>query len=174
MRISPSALTAAVLLFSLSLWCQREGSAKPSAPTALKPQPIPFSHKGHLQFDPACVYCHEMPEPGEDMTYPAEAKCMVCHATIKAESPVIQKLAAYYKDHQPVPWVQVYSLPDFVFFSHKTHIQQGKVACEVCHGPVAKRDVIIKEKEISMKACVDCHTERHARVACNTCHNPHP
>ena len=99
---------------------------------------------------------------------------MVCHATIKAETPGIQKLAAYYKDRQPVPWVQVYLLPDFVFFSHKTHIQRGKVACETCHGPVAEREVITKEKSISMKACVDCHAERHARVACNTCHSPHP
>jgi hypothetical protein len=174
MRISLSSLAAATLLFGVPLRSQREASPKPNAQPAPKPQPIPFSHKAHVLFDPDCAYCHEMPEPGEDMTYSAEAKCMACHAMIKAESPAIQKLAAYYKDHQPVPWVQVYLLPDYVFFSHKTHIQRGKIACETCHGAVAERDVITKEKDISMKACVGCHNERHARVVCNTCHNPHP
>jgi Cytochrome c7 and related cytochrome c len=115
-----------------------------------------------------------MPEPGEEIAYPAEAKCMKCHTAIKAASPAIQKLAAYDKDHQPVPWVQVYSLPDFVFFSHRTHIEKGKVRCETCHGPVAEREVITRERDISMKVCVDCHIEQHARVACNTCHSPHP
>jgi hypothetical protein len=174
MRISPSSLVAAVLFFGVSLWSQREESPQPNAQRAPKPQPIPFSHKLHVQFDPKCVYCHEMPEPGDEMTDPAAAKCMPCHSTIKTDSPAIQKLATYVKDHQPVPWVQIYSVPDYVFFSHKIHIKRGKVPCETCHGLVAEREVITKEKDISMKACVDCHTERQARVTCNTCHTPHP
>jgi hypothetical protein len=174
MRISTVLTTVAIFLLGIPLYSQSGESSKSAAQTAPKPQPIPFSHKVHSQFFPKCVYCHEMPAPGEEITYPTEAKCMACHSTIKAESPAIQKLAKYYKDHLPVPWVQVYSLPDFVFFSHMTHIERGKVACETCHGPVAERDVITREKDISMKACVDCHVERHARVACNTCHSPHP
>ena len=172
MRISLAFLAA--LLLSLSLWSQREEPPKASTQTAPKTQPIPFSHKVHVPFDTTCAYCHGMPDPGDDMTYPAESKCMTCHDSVKADSPAIQKLAAYNKDHQPVPWVQVYSLPDYVFFSHKTHIKKGKIGCETCHGQVAERDVITKEKEISMKACVDCHIEKHARVVCNTCHAPHP
>lgn len=171
MRLSPAFLA---LLFSVSLWAQRAESPKASDQPAPKAQPIPFSHKLHVPFDTTCAYCHEMPEPGEEMTYPAESKCMGCHASVKTESPAIQKLAAYDKDHQHVPWVQIYSLPDYVFFSHKTHIKKGKIGCETCHGPVAERDVIAKEKDTSMKACVDCHVEKHARVICNTCHAPHP
>jgi hypothetical protein len=172
MRISPAIL--ATLLLSVSLRAQRAESPKTSDQPAPKAQPIPFSHKLHVPFDTTCAYCHEMPEPGEEMTYPVESKCMACHASLKTESPAIQKLAAYDKDHQHVPWVQIYSLPDYVFFSHKTHITKGKIGCETCHGPVAERDVITKEKDTSMKACVDCHVEKHARVICNTCHAPHP
>ena len=108
------------------------------------------------------------------MTFPSAERCMTCHSSIKTESPAIQKLASYARNHQDPPWVQVYLLPDFVYFSHKTHIEKGKVTCEDCHGPVAERDVISREKDVSMKACVGCHTQMHARVTCNTCHNPQP
>ncbi len=140
----------------------------------VKPQPIPFSHKLHGHLGLECQSCHEMPGPGWDMSYPAEAKCMVCHASIKTDSPPIAKLVAFYKDHKPVPWVRVYKIPDYVFFSHKAHLKKPGVSCDVCHGSVTERDVLTKEKPTSMKACVDCHAERGAPVRCNYCHNPNP
>ncbi len=133
-------------------------------------QPIPFSHKLHAHSGLQCLDCHEMPPPGWDMTYPAEEKCMQCHASIKAEGPAIMTLAGYYKERKPVPWVQIYKVPDYVYFSHKTHYKKAGIDCEVCHGPVAERDVISKEKPTSMAACVDCHKERGARLTCRTCH----
>jgi len=174
MQMRPASLAVTALLLTLSGWAQHEESAKPDAHSAPKPQPIPFSHKLHVEYEPHCAYCHEMPAPGDEMTFPNESRCMLCHSIIKVESPAIQKLAAYEKTHQNVPWVQIYSLPDYVFFSHNTHIRKGKIACETCHGPVTERDVITKETDISMKACVDCHVEKHARTICNTCHAPHP
>lgn len=104
------------------------------------------------------------------MTYPVEEKCMQCHASIKAEDPAIMKLARYYRERKRVPWVQIYKVPDYVYFSHKTHYKKAGIDCEVCHGPVAERDVITKEKPTSMAACVDCHKERGARLTCRTCH----
>ena len=92
MRVSAAVL---VLLFSVSLWSQHEESPKANAQPAPKAQPILFSHKLHVPFDTTCAYCHEMPEPGEEMTYPAESKCMACHASVKTESPAIRKLATY-------------------------------------------------------------------------------
>ncbi len=115
-----------------------------------------------------------MPEPGWDMTFPAEAKCIECHARIKADSPAILRLAEFSKEHKPVPWVRIYKIPDYVAFSHKAHSKKAKIGCEVCHGPVAERDVIAKEKPTSMAACMDCHREKGARVSCNYCHNPNP
>jgi hypothetical protein len=112
-----------------------------------------------------------MPEPGWDMTYPSEEKCMQCHETIKAESPAIVKLTEYYKERRPVPWVPVYRVPDYVFFSHLRHVKKAGIGCDVCHGPVAERDVVVKEKSIGMAACMDCHKDKGARHTCRTCHN---
>jgi len=134
-------------------------------------QPIPFSHKLHTRFVQRCEDCHAMPDPGWDMTYPAEAKCMECHATIKNGSPAVVKLAEYWKEQKPVPWVQIYKVPDYVFFSHKVHWKKAGIACEVCHGSVTEREVVTQEKPTTMAACVDCHRERHAAVTCRSCHN---
>jgi len=104
------------------------------------------------------------------MTYPAEAKCMQCHVVIKADSPAIKKLSESYNAKKPIAWVRIYELPEYVYFSHKVHVQKGKIGCEDCHGPVAERDVLSKEKPTSMPACMDCHKQRGAPVNCHTCH----
>ena len=142
---------------------------KPRPP---KPQPIPFSHKLHVALGRQCADCHEMPEPGDLATYPKEAKCMVCHAGVKTESPSIMALAAYFKRQKPVPWVQVYKVPDFVWFSHKKHDKKDGITCDTCHGAVAEREVIYKEKLTTMASCMECHDQMGASVACNACHNP--
>jgi Cytochrome c7 and related cytochrome c len=115
--------------------------------------------------------CHAMSGNGWDMGYPPEGKCMECHATNSAKSPAISKLADYYNEHKAVPWVKIYSLPDEILFSHKRHYTNGKVDCAVCHGPVAAREVITKERSISMESCIDCHKERKAPSTCRSCHN---
>jgi hypothetical protein len=84
------------------------------------------------------------------------------------------KLAGYYEAKKPIPWVRIYQLPEYVYFSHSLHHEKAKIGCELCHGPVAERDTITKEKAISMTACMDCHSERGASVKCNRCHSPNP
>lgn len=140
---------------------------------ATKSQPILFSHKVHTAFIPRCTDCHPI-STREDISYPPEAQCMQCHTTIAVKSPEIIKLTEYYRQQKPVPWVQIYELPDFVYFSHSIHSSKAKVGCSVCHGPISERDVITKEKSISMVACVECHLKSSAPVKCNTCHNPNP
>jgi hypothetical protein len=132
-------------------------------------QPIAYSHKTHVGLGLKCAECHTMPGKGEAATFPAESKCMSCHSAIKTDSPEIQKLAAYHRDKKPVPWVRVYKLPDYVWFSHKTH---SKSKCETCHGPVAEREVLAREKPITMVACMACHEDTGASNECNFCHNP--
>jgi hypothetical protein len=144
--------------------------AQDKAPAA-KPQPIPFSHKLHTQFIPECLECHKLSSDGWTMNYPPEEKCMVCHATIKVESPPIKKLAEYFAQKKPVPWVQVYRVPDYVYFSHRTHTKKAKLDCEICHGPVRERDALTKEKPTSMQACINCHKEKDAPIGCRTCHD---
>ncbi len=137
-----------------------------------KPQPIPYSHKTHVALGLKCVECHTMPAPGELATFPKEAKCMSCHVAVKTDSPAIQKLAEFHKQQKAVPWVRVYKIPEYVYFSHRVHYKDGKVACEMCHGPVAERDVLTREKSNNMAECMFCHDERRISIACNFCHNP--
>lgn len=132
-------------------------------------QPIPYSHKTHLALGLKCKDCHANPDPGEVMGFPATSKCMACHTTIKADSPAIQKLAAYAKDKQPVPWVRVYQIPGYVIFSHRVHTQ-ADVTCQTCHGEVAQRDVMVKEVAHNMGSCMACHQERKVSNDCSLCH----
>lgn len=133
-------------------------------------QPIPYSHKKHLALGLECTGCHTMPGKGEAATFPAESKCMTCHVSVKKESAAIQKLAEFARKKEAVPWVRVYKLPAYVWFSHKIHGSAAK--CGRCHGDVAAKDVMIKEKPIDMNSCMTCHDEHKASNECNLCHNP--
>ena len=130
-------------------------------------QPIPYSHKQHLALKLACSDCHLNPEPGDAMTLPAAANCMNCHSTIRKDSPAIQKLTAYKPE---IPWVRVYKVPEFVFFSHKTHLGKG-AKCEDCHGQVAQQDRLFREGDLSMAGCMSCHREHDAPMGCESCHD---
>ena len=134
-------------------------------------QPLPFSHKQHVAAGLDCKNCHEIPEPGDFAGIPATDKCVVCHLGIKKDSPHIQRLADYHSKNAPVPWKRVYRIPDYVFFSHKEHLNRAQATCETCHGPVRERDVLRKEKETSMAACMDCHRTAGASLACDYCHD---
>ncbi len=139
-------------------------------PPAGPVQPVPYSHKTHLAMGLKCNNCHTNPDPGEVMGFPAESKCMQCHQAVKKDSPHIQKLAASAKENKPMPWVRVYRIPGFVFFSHRAHIQQG-FDCSKCHGPVAERDVIRKEVSLAMGDCMECHRHNKASTDCKFCHD---
>jgi hypothetical protein len=134
-------------------------------------QPLPYSHKQHIALGLKCQTCHIEPDPGEMMTYPATEICMSCHETVDKDKAPIQKLAEYAKSHQDIPWVRIYRIPDWVDFSHKNHLEAG-ATCDRCHGAVAQRDVLFKEGDLSMGACMECHREKGAPVQCDYCHDP--
>ena len=138
------------------------------------PQPIPFSHKTHAgAMKLACKMCHPNPDPGETMTIVPAAKCMECHSAIKADSPYIKLLATYAKTGQDVPWARVYAIPSYVDFSHRAHLEKGNT-CRQCHGPVAERDQLSEETDISMGGCMNCHKAAKASLECGFCHDePH-
>jgi len=94
---------------------------------------------------------------------------MFCHVTIKADSPAIRKLAKAKKTGEKIPWVRLYQVPDFVFFSHASHAAAG-VGCASCHGAVAEREALAAEMPTNMQSCVACHKERHASISCVLCH----
>jgi|SRR5215813_6615140 len=60
------------------------------------------------------------------------------------------------KDSKPIAWVKVHSLPDFVYFDHRPHVNAG-VACQKCHGPVETMERVRQVEDLSMGWCVNCH-----------------
>ena len=158
---------AAVLLTSLSLL----GEDAKTKPVAVE-QPLPFSHKQHVTLGLNCSDCHRSPDPGEKMTLPPTSKCMDCHATIAKDKLAIQKLAEFAKSREAVPWIQLYKVPDWVWFSHRTHLEAG-ARCDDCHGPVAQRDALWKEVNLNMDTCMNCHRKNNATLDCNACHEAH-
>ena len=149
-----------MLTFAMTVVAQ-----SPPAPT----QPIPFNHKLHTAASLKCTDCHSMPDPGEAVTFPSTSKCLICHRTIKADSPAIKELQRFATAKQEIPWARVYEIPSFVYFSHKVHTASG-ASCETCHGPVAQREQLAKETDLSMGACMNCHSSHKATLDCAGCH----
>lgn len=136
-------------------------------------QPIPFSHKTHVvdvKLD--CADCHVSPAKfGDAVSIPDAPKCLECHASSTAATPTLGQLNTYVEKHQPIPWVRVFRLKDFVYFDHLYHLQNG-VHCEDCHGPISSEDVVSDRlNTTNMNFCQPCHVKTGARTACNTCHD---
>jgi hypothetical protein len=135
-------------------------------------QPIPFQHNKHVSQGLKCLDCHPVPDPGDFAEIVSTERCMLCHSSIKTDSPAIQKLTEYHKQGERVPWEPVYLIADYVYFSHKQHLSRAGAQCADCHGPVGEREFLAKERDISMAACMDCHRAKSASLECNFCHEP--
>jgi len=69
-----------------------------------------------------------------------------------------------------IRWVRVYEVPSYVSFNHRTHLN-ANLNCSECHGPVATRDVLAKEGNISMGGCINCHRQKSVSIDCTFCHD---
>lgn len=122
-------------------------------------QPVPFSHQHHvggLGID--CRYCHNTVEEADFAGMPATHTCMTCHSQIWVTSDMLKPVRASYETDRPMHWQRVTKLPDFVFFNHGIHVQNG-VACETCHGRVDKMPLVWKVHNMTMGWCIDCHRD---------------
>ncbi|HEX3160386.1 MAG TPA: cytochrome c3 family protein [Gemmatimonadaceae bacterium] len=133
-------------------------------------QPVNFPHPVHVQsLQMNCVYCHFAADKSPDPGMPAVGTCMGCHTVVAAGKPEIQKLAKYYNEKKPVPWVRIHKVPDYVHFPHMRHVDAG-VTCQSCHGQVQNMPRVYQYSSLNMGWCVSCHVERKARYDCATCH----
>jgi Cytochrome c7 and related cytochrome c len=134
-------------------------------------QPIAYTHKVHLANGMQCVQCHVGVDTGPDAQLPSVKVCMMCHQAIATDKPEIQKLAAYYRRGEDIPWQRVYDYPReaHVKFNHAPHLR-ADVECKVCHGDMAQQTVAVRSVDLTMGYCVDCHKTKGASIDCNTCH----
>lgn len=114
-----------------------------------------FSHLTHAPLRQPCTKCHAA--TGERAGFPALDACAVCHTKFTAAETTF-------------PTQRVFHLPDFVYFSHKLHIDAG-AECGRCHSNIAASHTVKQEPEPTMKFCMDCHTETKAPIKCYTCHD---
>jgi hypothetical protein len=174
MAAKPAAflLLAAVLTAQTTTSPQAAQQMVPDNPSEHTPpaQPIPYSHKKHLSLGLDCKDCHANPEPRKLMTFPDTSKCMLCHATVAKDKPAIQKLAAFAKSKQTIPWVHVYTVLPGVEWNHRAHLDAG-IKCETCHGQVREMEAMSAVTSVTtMYSCLHCHEMNQAKTACDTCH----
>jgi hypothetical protein len=128
-------------------------------------QPIAFPHDRHVKvLGMDCQYCHSGARKGIHAGIPPTQVCMGCHKAVSTEGrPELDKLKAYWNEGngEPIPWVKVHDLPDFVYFSHKRHVVAG-VACQECHGQVQDMQVDQRVAPLNMGWCLDCHAQHES------------
>ena len=142
-------IVAAMVGVYLSPWMTDQGIAKP--------QPVPFSHKHHVdQLKIDCRYCHATVERAAYAGYPATETCMSCHSQIWTNSPLLEPVRESYRTGEPVVWNAIYDLPDFVFFNHSVHVAKG-IGCSSCHGRIDQQHLAAKAQPLYMGWCLSCH-----------------
>jgi hypothetical protein len=142
-------------------------------------QPIQFPHKRHIDNGVQCLYCHPGALRGPSPGLPTETKCWGCHQQmeITKRSKLLQPLVHAVENNEPIQWVPVAQVPDFVHFVHRPHIAAG-LNCETCHGDVSKMTIYENPQVMNMGWCLKCHKQKAADnpelytklTDCSTCH----
>ncbi|MCA9592781.1 MAG: cytochrome c3 family protein [Myxococcales bacterium] len=120
-------------------------------------QPVPYSHAlhaGQLAID--CRYCHNTVDKAAMAAIPATETCMNCHQRVRAKSPKLELVRQSYATGEPIPWVKVHDLPDYVYFNHSAHVTRG-IGCVSCHGRIDRMEEVYQHETLSMGWCLDCH-----------------
>ncbi len=156
-------------------------------------QPIHYSHKIHAGDNQIeCKYCHSSARVSKHSGIPSLNVCMNCHVNIaeyNGEEDLekgytkefytneIKKLykavgwneetQSYTGETQPVKWVRIHNLPDFVYFNHAQHVSVAGIECQKCHGPVEEMEILYQHSSLTMGWCINCHRETNVNVADN-------
>lgn len=168
-------LITALSLFSLASFGIYQTQTPPE-------QPIHFPHNLHVGLGIQCLYCHPGALRGPSPGLPTQTKCWGCHQQIaKTFDPnfpeLSEKLVGYVERNEPIPWVPVAQVPDFVHFTHRPHIAAG-LNCENCHGDMRQMEIAENPQVLNMGWCLNCHKSRttddpEKRIKltdCGTCH----
>jgi menaquinone reductase, multiheme cytochrome c subunit len=181
-----SALSAGWLAFPRVLYQTRQ-------------QPLEFNHKVHTsdKVGSKCADCHSLSADGRFNGIPSVALCGGCHAAPVTDKAAEKKLIdEYVTKNREIPWLVYARQPENVHFSHATHINLAKLACERCHGDQGQTDKLrpYQENRVSgysrdiwgysisristdrshpgmkMDDCTQCHAEKGVTAGCMACH----
>lgn len=192
-RMNPVVLTVfTVIILGLIgfTWFYKFGITEVGVQKGYAPkQPIAYSHKlhaGDMKID--CKYCHIGVEVSKSATIPSLNICMNCHKGVQKAStaegddisPEIAKIykaldynpektgaEAFGPNAKPIKWVRIHNLPDHAYFNHSQHVKVGKLACQTCHGPIEKMEVVQQWSSLQMGWCIDCHRNAGVDAANN-------
>lgn len=155
-------------------------------------QPIHYSHRIHAGSNGIdCKYCHSAARVSKNAGIPSLNVCMNCHKNISEVSDTtataehskafydgeIAKLynavgwdkatQKYTGKTQPVKWVRIHNLPDFVYFNHSQHVSVAGIECQTCHGPVEEYELMKQFSPLTMGWCVNCHRKTDVKMEGN-------
>jgi len=127
-------------------------------------QPVPFSHQIHAgQLGLDCRYCHNGVEKSWFANIPGASTCMNCHNQVLKDDPRLKIVRDSAETGQPIAWVQIHKVPDYVYFNHEVHVRRG-MGCDACHGRIDQMDEVRHDKSFSMSFCLDCHRDPAANI----------
>jgi hypothetical protein len=127
-------------------------------------QPIPFSHKHHVEgLGLECQYCHTTVEVSSYAGIPPTKTCINCHAQIWTNAGLLQPVRDSWATGQSIRWIKVHDLPDFVYFNHEIHVNKG-IGCASCHGRVDEMPLMYMQNSLQMEWCLNCHRNPAANL----------
>lgn len=175
-----------VAIVGLVVVLRSEPEAAKDYEVAYQPeQPIAFSHQVHAgKNEIDCEYCHIYARRSPSSGVPPTSVCMNCHKVIPgSQKPEeVAKLKEYWQQKEPIEWVKVHDTQDFVYYTHRAHVQIGEelsavgdegFVCQDCHGPVEQMDTAalrawdpdLEETPLTMGWCMTCHKQKSEDVA---------
>jgi hypothetical protein len=132
-----------------SPWVTRQGQ-RPD-------QPIPFSHKHHVEgLGLQCQYCHTQVEKAAYAGIPPTKTCINCHAQIWTNADLLEPVRQSWATGASIQWIRVHDLPDYVYFNHEIHVNKG-IGCASCHGRVDEMPLMYQQNTLQMEWCLNCH-----------------
>lgn len=156
--------------FGLGIYIVYEFTKNPT-----KVDPIAFSHYVHTkEHKIKCVSCHRGAKTQERAGIPNVKLCSTCHSTLMDSSSAKEKVIyQYVKKREIIPWKIYYHVPDYVNFSHRRHVNFGKLDCVTCHGDMREQTSpeLKNFTPVKMQVCFQCHEEKKITTDCGNCHH---
>ena len=127
-------------------------------------QPIPFSHKHHVEgLGLQCQYCHTTVEDSSYAGIPPTKTCINCHSQIWTNAALLEPVRASWATGASIQWIKVHDLPDYVYFNHEIHVHKG-IGCASCHGRVDQMPLMYMQNTLQMEWCLNCHRNPAANL----------